>query len=154
MKQLTLTLLLITASLTGCVTKAEFTPYLGQQQPWPTEPGAFAKNYKGTAVYSTIPERPYTVVGSVDMTGAQLANMQAGAARAVRRHGGDAALILEKHSSFAGMIHNSDTTTQGTVNATAVNNQIRGSYTSTSQTTGFSAPVMRQHMTIWIIRWK
>src|SRR5437588_6301253 len=68
------------AVLTGCAT-ADFTPYVGEQQKWPTAKGAFVttiNSYDGPGrsgtgqqytlpVYFGPPNRPYIVLGSVDI---------------------------------------------------------------------------------------
>src|SRR2546428_4629761 len=72
--------LLIASMLTGCAT-ADFMPYVGEQQKWPTAKGAFVttvNSYDGPGrsgtgqqytlpVYFGPPNRPYAVLGSVDV---------------------------------------------------------------------------------------
>ena len=69
----------VAAVLSGCTT-ADFTPYVGEQQRWPTAKGAFVttiNSYDGPGrsgtgkqytlpVYFGPPNRPYAVLGSVD----------------------------------------------------------------------------------------
>ena len=81
MKRFPLTIaLLASAVLSGCAT-ADFTPYVGEQQRWPTAKGAFVTtidSYDGPGrsgtgqqytlpVYFGPPNRPYVVLGSVDV---------------------------------------------------------------------------------------
>src|SRR5437763_2248845 len=81
--------LLIATTLTGCAT-ADFTPYTGAQQKWPTAPGAFVQvveaghgpmaeggAYK-LPVYFGPPNRPYRVIGSIDAESGNLATWQSG----------------------------------------------------------------------------
>jgi hypothetical protein len=52
-------------TLSSCAT-AEFHPYQGTQQAWPTAPGAFVDNRYTIPTYYGYPPRPYLVVGSVN----------------------------------------------------------------------------------------
>lgn len=70
----------IAAALTGCAV-ADFTPYVGAQQNWPTASGAFVRtvnSYNGPGrsgtgrqytlpVYLGLPNRPYRVLGYIDV---------------------------------------------------------------------------------------
>src|SRR5437870_3021800 len=51
-------------ALSGCAT-AEFHPYQGAQQQWPTAPGALVDNRYTIPAYYGYPPHPYVVIGSV-----------------------------------------------------------------------------------------
>ena len=57
----------IAAALTGCAT-ADFTPYVGAQQNWPTAGGAFVSNRYVVPAYYGLPPSPYVVLGYLDAT--------------------------------------------------------------------------------------
>jgi hypothetical protein len=48
--------------LAGCADH-EYQQYQGQQQNWPTAPGAFVEMKDGVPVYYGYPPRPYVVLG-------------------------------------------------------------------------------------------
>src|SRR5260370_18597266 len=59
--------------LAGCAF-GDFTPYSGQQQNWPTQPGSFVSTkYVIPAYIHSWPDRPYTVLGYLDATTRQSA---------------------------------------------------------------------------------
>src|SRR5437763_7216290 len=103
--------LLIATTLTGCAT-ADFTPYTGAQQKWPTAPGAFVKTVEAghgpmaeggaykLPVYFGPPNKPYQVIGSIDAE-VPLGFYQSGkteslrpAVREAAQHGADAIIVL------------------------------------------------------------
>ena len=51
----------------------DFTPYSGQQQNWPTQPGSFVNtSYAVPAYISSYPNRSYNVIGCLDATTAPI----------------------------------------------------------------------------------
>lgn len=77
----------------GCA-RTKFSAYVGQQPQWPTTPGAFVQVKRDVKVYRGYPERPYEVIGSVELRRAAIADLEFAAATAARRHGADAAIIV------------------------------------------------------------
>ena len=57
--------------LSGCAI-ADFTPYSGGQQNWPTATGAFVKTDYAVPAYLGYPNRPYNVIGYLDTTTAPI----------------------------------------------------------------------------------
>jgi hypothetical protein len=55
------------AALAGCAT-ADFTPYVGAQQNWPTARGAIVASEYAVPAYYGYPPRPYIVLGYLDAT--------------------------------------------------------------------------------------
>src|SRR5438552_3401582 len=100
---------------TGCAT-ADFTPYVGEQQRWPTAKSAFVtpiNGYDGPGrsgtgqqytlpVYFGPPNRPYAVLGSVDVDtpvgrlfeGSEQATTLKPAVRVAGQHGADAIIVI------------------------------------------------------------
>lgn len=59
----------MTALLSGCALP-EFSMYSGQQQDWPTQPGAFVNTQFGLPIYvHSYPSRPYNVIGYLQVLG-------------------------------------------------------------------------------------
>jgi hypothetical protein len=104
--------LLIASTLTGCAT-ADFTPYVGAQQKWPTSSGAFVQTIEAghgpmseggaykLPVYYGPPERPYRVIGYLEADSGSLAIWQSGKIESLRpavkvaaRHGADALILV------------------------------------------------------------
>ena len=116
MKRFPLTIALLAAAvLSGCAT-ADFTPYVGEQQRWPTGKGAFVtkiNSYNGPGrsgtgqqytllVYFGPPNRPYVVLGSVDIDtpvgrlfeGSEQVTTLKPAVRVAGQHGADAIIVI------------------------------------------------------------
>jgi hypothetical protein len=115
MKTFPLLMVAAVALLTGCAT-ADFTPYVGEQQRWPTAKGAFVttiNSYDGPGrsgtgqqytlpVYFGPPNRPYVVLGSVDVDtpvgrlfeGSEQATTLNPAVRVAGQHGADAIIVI------------------------------------------------------------
>jgi hypothetical protein len=75
MKRLTIFASLL---LSSCAI-GDFTPYSGQQQNWPTQPGAFVSTKYVIPVYiHSYPDRPYIVLGYLDATTAPIRNWVGG----------------------------------------------------------------------------
>jgi hypothetical protein len=54
------------ALLSGCA-RPEFSQYSGQQQNWPTQPGAFINTQFALPIYvKSYPNRPYNVIGQLE----------------------------------------------------------------------------------------
>jgi hypothetical protein len=104
--------LLLAAVLGGCAT-ADFTPYVGAQQNWPTSSGAFVQTIEAgngpmseggrykLPVYFGPPNKPYRVIGYLDAESGSLAIWQSGKTESLRpavkvaaRHGADALILV------------------------------------------------------------
>ena len=110
---------LITVSLASALascTTADFSPYVGEQQKWPTAKGGFVttiNTYDGPGrsgtgqqytlpVYFGPPNRPYAVLGSVDVDtpvgrlfeGSEQATTLKPAVRVAGQHGADAIIVI------------------------------------------------------------
>jgi hypothetical protein len=92
--------------LTGCAV-ADFIPYSGQQQNWPTQPGSFVNtSYAIPAYISSYPNRPYNVIGYLDATTAPVRRrgVVAFAARRAKELGADAIVVLSQGTEYAGTV--------------------------------------------------
>ena len=63
--------LLAMVTSAGCVSSSGLIPYRGVQQNWPVSAGAIAEEIEGIPVYQGYPEKPYMVLGSLQVTGEQ-----------------------------------------------------------------------------------
>jgi len=153
-----LTTLVAAAVLAGCAT-ADFTPYTGAQQKWPTAPGAFVQvveaghgpmaeggAYK-LPVYFGPPNRPYRVIGSIDAESGNLAIWQSGkieslrpAVREAAQHGADAVIVLGEDVETRGYSTTAFAQGQSTTNfnASAYGNGIYGHANTTGKAWGSS----------------
>jgi hypothetical protein len=82
--------LLLATVLCGCGTGYVYSPYIGQQQNWPTQVGGYVKVIDKVTVYpeGQFPNRPYTVIGSITTGNDDKI------AKAVRDQQADAAIII------------------------------------------------------------
>jgi hypothetical protein len=91
--------------LGGCAT-ADFTPYRGAQQEWPVAAGAFVETKYEVPVYHGAPDRPYRVLGYLTADTAPVRRFAGGVASFMARRaqelGGDALILLDKHSEYSG----------------------------------------------------
>ena len=92
--------LLLGASMcfVGCAT-ADFHQYTGSQQNWPTSSGTFVSTKYDVPTYYGPPNRPYTVLGSLDATtvrgpGQDAESAVQDAARAAKKMGADAIIVM------------------------------------------------------------
>jgi hypothetical protein len=137
----------LAALLTGCAT-ADFMPYAGAQQKWPTAPGAFVKtidSYDGPGrsgtgqqytlpVYFGPPNRSYVVLGSVDVDtqvgrlfeGSETTTTLKPAVRVAGQHGADAIIVIAQdvetrgYSTMSFAQGNSNTSFSGAAYGNAV----------------------------------
>ena len=95
-------------------TTTEFVPYNGRQENWDYAAGAFSTEFKGIIFYESLPDRPYAIIGYVDVPilgglncppESPEACWRRVVARNARDRGGDAVIILgewvtsERHSA-------------------------------------------------------
>jgi hypothetical protein len=157
--------LVFAAALTGCAT-ADFTPYVGEQQKWPTAKGAFVttiNSYDGPGrsgtgqqytlpVYFGPPNRPYAVLGSVDVDtpvgrlfeGSEQTTTLKPAVRVAGQHGADAIIVIAQDVETRGYSTTAFAQGQSTTNfnASAYGNSIYGHANTTTNAWGssFSLP--------------
>jgi len=155
----------IAAVLTGCAT-ADFTPYVGEQQKWPTAKGVFVtsiNSYDGPGrsgtgqqytlpVYFGPPNRPYHVLGSVDVDtpvgrlfeGSEQVTTLKPAIRLAGQHGADAIIVIAQDVETRGYSTTAFAQGQSSTNfnASAYGNSIYGHANTTTNTWGsaFSMP--------------
>jgi hypothetical protein len=80
----------------GCASH-EFHPYVGQQQKWPTSPGAFVDSQYAVPVYYGYPAQPYTVIGYLEDTShGRFSNAVEDAAKSAKQLGADA-IVVQSH---------------------------------------------------------
>jgi hypothetical protein len=140
-------LCLVALLLSGCAL-ADFEPYSGQQQNWPTSPGTFVNNTYVVPTYFGYPPRPYNVIGYLDATTAPIRHrgVVAFAARRAKELGADAIIVLSHGTEYAGTISTGSAFTSG---------QFYGSgFNATTTGTGFSGPLVFGKASIILIKWR
>ena len=55
----------------GCTSSSGLRPYRGVQKEWKTSSGATPDNVGGILIYKTYPEKPYEIIGSIEVSGSQ-----------------------------------------------------------------------------------
>ena len=86
--------------LCGCGVGYTFMPYVGQQQNWTTQPGAYVKVVNKATLFppGQFPDRPYILIGSV------ATDSEGNVAKAVHDQHADAALIFSDRKSPNGAV--------------------------------------------------
>jgi hypothetical protein len=127
---------------------ADFEPYSGQQQNWPTSPGTFVNNTYVIPTYFGYPPRPYNVVGYLDATTAPMRRrgVVAFAARRAKELGADAIIVLSHGTEYAGTISTGSAFTSGQFYGTGFN--------ATTTGTSFSGPLVFGKASIIMIKWR
>ena len=143
------------AALTGCAT-ADFTPYQGAQQNWPTARGAFVNTQYAVPAYYGYPPRPYVVLGYLDATTAPIRRrgVVEFAARRAKEIGGDAIIVQSSGSQYAGTLHSGGAFTSGNYTGTYGYGNIYGSGYATTNAWGSSVPLFRGKASVLIIKFK
>lgn len=142
------TLCVVAVVFSGCAI-ADFTSYSGQQQNWPTQPGAFvATEYAIPAYIHSWPNRPYVVMGYLDATTAPIRRrgVVSFAARRAKELGADAIIVMQQGQEYAGTIGNSSAFTSGNV--------YNNGFAATTSGTSFSAPLFFGKAQVLAIKWK
>jgi hypothetical protein len=131
--------------LAGCADH-EYEQYQGQQQKWPTAPGAFVQIKEGIPVYYGYPPRLYIVLGIIEETSrGRWANAVEDAAHAIKKEQGGDAIIVMNHADRA----------DGSVTyANAFGNL--NSNTGFVSGSGFAVNIPRRvdKATVMVIKWK
>lgn len=145
--------------LSGCAV-AEFTPYSGAQQNWPTAPGAFVANQYAVPAYYGYPQRPYIVLGYLDATTAPVRRrgVVEFAARRAKEIGGDAIIVQNSGAQYAGTYSSGGAVTSGNYTGTYVVGGRYGSVSSsgfaTTNAWGSSVPLFAGKASVLIIKFK
>ena len=97
---------IVGGGLTGCAT-ADFHQYTRAQQNWPTASGTFVSTKYDVPTYYGPPNRPYTVLGSLDAAtvrgpGQDAESAVQDAARAAKKMGADAIIVMGKGKDQVG----------------------------------------------------
>lgn len=73
MNKIEVTILIASIAIikSGCTSSSGLRPYRGVQKEWKTSSGATPDNYGGVLVYRTYPEKPYEIIGSIEVAGSQ-----------------------------------------------------------------------------------
>jgi hypothetical protein len=84
----------------GCGPGYNFSPYVGEQQNWTTQPGGYVKVVDNATIYprGVFPNRPYIIIGSVTT------DNEHNVAKAVHDQHADAALIYTDRTYRTGTV--------------------------------------------------
>jgi hypothetical protein len=98
----------LTFILWGCA-DVEYTAYSGAQQNWPVASGSFVQTKFDLPVYFGPPDKPYRVLGYMEVQSAPLAVWESGKSESVkpavqeaRKHGADAVILLNSGTNVVG----------------------------------------------------
>jgi hypothetical protein len=83
--------------------EVHFRPYLGEQQNWPTSPGAFVDVVDGIPFYHGLPRESYTVLGQVTVANQSLHHL----AEVAACHGANAVIIVDSQLVNTGSVSSS-----------------------------------------------
>jgi hypothetical protein len=99
---------LLAISLNGCA-NVEYTAYSGAQQKWPVASGSFVQRKFDLPVYFGPPDRPYQVLGYMEVESAPLSVWESGknesikpAVKEAAKHGADAVILLTSGANVVG----------------------------------------------------
>ncbi len=141
--------------LSGCAI-ADFRPYSGAQQNWPTAPGAFMETNNAVPTYFGPPSRPYEVLGYLDATTAPIRRrgvVRFAASRA-KQSGGDAIIVLQEGSQYVGTYSSGSAYTSGSANGYTSGNTFYGRGTATTSYSGNSFPMFAGRASVIVIKFK
>ncbi len=98
----------MTLLLCSC-TQVNYTAYVGQQQDWPFATGAIVQKRFALPVYQGPPDRPYRILGWVQVENARGALWQRSggvefAVKEAATHGADAVILLGNSSNTSGTL--------------------------------------------------
>jgi hypothetical protein len=128
---------LLALLLCGCA-NVEYTAYSGAQQNWPVGRGSFVQQKFDLPVYLGPPDRPYRLLGYMEVESAPLAVWETGKSESIKpavkeaiKHGADAVILLASGTNVRGSTTftsgqwGSNTTTTGGVYGDYFNAQSR-----------------------------
>ena len=158
--------LALVAMLSGCAT-SDFHQYTGAQQNWPIASGAFVTTKYDVPAYYGPPDRPYTVLGSLDATtvrgiGQDESSAVQDAARVAKRMGANAVIVIgsgreQVGTSSFGTVSTHSSETGGFYGA-ALGNSVYGhtygSGSSTSNMFGSSFGYYQGKASVLVIKFK
>jgi hypothetical protein len=141
--------------LSGCAI-ADFTPYSGGQQNWPTAPGAFVKTEYAVPAYLGYPNRPYNVIGYLDATTAPIrrSGVVAFGARRAKELGADAIIVLHQGAEYAGTVGTANSFTSANVSGSFIGNTYTGTGYATTTGNSVSVPLFFGKASIIMIKWR
>jgi hypothetical protein len=141
--------------LSGCAV-ADFKPYVGQQQNWPTAPGAIMDTKYAVPVYYGPPPRPYTVVGYLDASTAPVRRrgVVSFAARRAQEMGADAIIVLNEGSQYVGTISSGTASGYGNYTGQQIGNTFYGSGHSFASGSGMSTPLFGGKASVIVIKFR
>ena len=130
----------VAALLSGCALP-DFAPYSGQQQNWPTQPGAFVNTRFGFPIYlDGYPSQPYSVIGTIYLN--DTPGWVSYAVAKAKRIGANALIALPK--GYGGSV--------GYGNSFTAGNFYPGGFNA--NTTGFSASTALTRVQFIAIKWR
>ena len=141
------------SALSGCV-RVEYLGYRGDQS-WPTG-AAFVKRVQGYEVFEGLPQRPYEVVGLIDVYNEDpFASYQSRGRviKLVRQKGGDAIIWLSDRIVATGAINSVDRIREPTTIDTGRSTQPEVTETKGGISTRRTATKMLRS-SLLVIRWK
>lgn len=146
---------------------ADFKPYVGAQQRWPTSPGTFMDTKYAVPTYYGPPARPYRVFGYIDATTApaRRRGVVAFAARRAKELGGDAIVVLQEGAEHVGTYATGSAYTSGYasgsysgrttplgVGAYSTSGSLYGSGFATTQSSALSIPLFAGKASVLVIK--
>lgn len=129
----------VAALLVGCASTSPVRPYVGQQQAWPVAAGAVVEPNTEIPAYHGAPDRPYTVIGEMDVDAAQWDSVARCGASLARRQGADAIIVKSTGQRPGGSTGSSMIMSVNRTFAIALND---------------SRPTYRNTGTVTLIKWK
>jgi hypothetical protein len=141
--------------LSGCAI-ADFTPYSGGQQNWPTAPGAFVKTAYAVPAYLGYPNRPYNVIGYLDATTAPIRRrgVVAFGARRAKELGAEAIIVLQQGAEYAGTVGTANSFTSANVSGSFIGNTYTGTGYATTTGNSVAVPLFFGKASIIMIKWR
>ena len=156
----------LAAAVAGCAL-ADFKPYVGAQQKWPTAPGTFMDTKYAVPTFYGPPSRPYRVLGYLDAKTAPVRRrgVVAFAARRAKELGGDAIVVLQEGIEHVGTYSTGSTYTSGQISgsysgrtnylgagAYQTNGNLIGTGFTTSQSSALSIPMFAGKAGVLVIK--
>jgi hypothetical protein len=139
--------------LSSCAT-ADFTPYAGAQEHWPTARGAFVATQFAVPAYYGLPSRPYIVLGYLDATTAPIRRREVVefSARRAKEIGGDAIIVMSSGAQYAGTYSTGGAFTSGNYTGSYGYGNIYGTGYATTNSWGTSIPLFLGKASVLIIK--
>jgi hypothetical protein len=144
------------ALLLAACAEADFKPYVGQQQDWPTAPGAIVDTRHVVPVYYGALPRPYRVLGYLEATTAPVRRRDTinFSARRAKEMGGDAIIVLSEGSQYVGTYSSGSATGYGTYTGQQIGNTVYGSGTTYASGSSMSFPMFGGRASVIVIKFR